>query len=105
MVELSAIWCVVKIGQMIHTQKTNRRDLLKGIMGAAVGLAIPDSSRAFTGTSATDSAAELNPGTFRLLPLGEVRPTGWLRRQLRIQADGMGGHLDEFWPDVGSNSG
>jgi hypothetical protein len=24
---------------------------------------------------------------------------------LRIQADGLGGHLDEFWPDVGSNSG
>ena len=40
-----------------------------------------------------------------MLPLGEVRPTGWLARQLRIQADGMGGHLDEFWPDVGPNSG
>jgi DUF1680 family protein len=105
MVELSAIKCVVEIGQMIDTQKTSRRDLLKGLMGAAAGLALPDSSHAFTGINAAKSAAELNPGTFRLLPLGEVRPTGWLRRQLRIQADGMGGHLDEFWPDVGSNSG
>lgn len=42
---------------------------------------------------------------FRSLPLGSVRPAGWLRRQLRIQADGMSGHLDEFWPDVGPNSG
>lgn len=23
-----------------------------------------------------------------------------LRRQLRLQADGLTGHLDEFWPDV-----
>ena len=41
---------------------------------------------------------------FQPLPLGEILPTGWLLRQLRIQADGMGGHLDEFWPDVGANS-
>lgn len=47
----------------------------------------------------------LTSGAMRLLPLGAVRPAGWLVRQLRVQADGMGGHLDEFWPDVGSNSG
>jgi DUF1680 family protein len=34
------------------------------------------------------------------LPLGAIRPQGWLARQLRIQADGISGHLDEFWPDV-----
>ncbi len=37
---------------------------------------------------------------FRPLPLADVRPDGWLARQLRIQADGLSGHLDEFWPDV-----
>ncbi len=38
--------------------------------------------------------------TFRPLPLGSIRPRGWLARQLRIQADGLSGHLDEFWPDI-----
>jgi DUF1680 family protein len=34
------------------------------------------------------------------LPLGHIRPTGWLQEQLQIQADGLHGRLDEFWPDV-----
>ena len=34
------------------------------------------------------------------LSLGSIRPKGWLLNQLRIQADGLSGHLDEFWPDI-----
>ncbi len=30
----------------------------------------------------------------------ELKPSGWLRRQLQIQAAGLSGHLDEIWPDV-----
>jgi hypothetical protein len=37
---------------------------------------------------------------FRPFPLASVSPRGWLAGQLRIQADGLSGHLDEFWPDV-----
>ena len=43
--------------------------------------------------------------TFRALPVGAVRPQGWLLDQLRIQANGLTGHLDEFWPDVSRQSG
>ncbi len=45
------------------------------------------------------------PMALQPVALGQVLPAGWLRRQLRVQADGIGGHLDEFWPDVGANSG
>ncbi|MFZ0745574.1 MAG: beta-L-arabinofuranosidase domain-containing protein [Terracidiphilus sp.] len=39
------------------------------------------------------------------MPLGSIRPAGWLKNQLRIQADGLSGHLDETWADVGPDSG
>ncbi|NWG13625.1 MAG: glycoside hydrolase family 127 protein [Acidobacteria bacterium] len=62
-------------------------------------------------SSAQDRRGSARPGrettpriaepAFRPLPLGSIRPAGWLLRQLRIQADGLSGHLDEFWPDVG----
>jgi len=45
----------------------------------------------------------LVPRAFIPLPLGSIRPTGWLRNQLRIQADGLCGNLDEFWPPIKRN--
>ncbi len=43
---------------------------------------------------------QLLPLIYQPLPTGQVKPRGWLLRQLRIQADGLSGRLDEFWPDV-----
>ena len=31
---------------------------------------------------------------------GEIKPRGWLKRQLQIQAEGLCGNLDKVWPDV-----
>ncbi|NGN64179.1 hypothetical protein G5C51_09710 [Streptomyces sp. A7024] len=37
--------------------------------------------------------------------LGEIRPEGWLRRQLELQAAGLTGQAEEIWPDLGPDSG
>ncbi len=45
----------------------------------------------------------LQPAAFLALPLGAVRPAGWLLNQLKTQAEGLTGHLDEFWPHVSND--
>lgn len=37
---------------------------------------------------------------YSMFPPSEIRPQGWLRRQLQIQADGLSGNLDRVWRDI-----
>ena len=46
----------------------------------------------------------LQPAVLLPLPLGSIHPTGWLRDQCRVQANGLTGHLEEFWPDLGPDN-
>jgi len=39
------------------------------------------------------------------LPLGAIRPTGWLRDQLEIMRDGTTGHLDEVYAKIKNDNG
>lgn len=56
-------------------------------------------------TTVKVTSSKLVKTAFETLPLGAIKPTGWLRDQLRIQADGFSGHLDEHWEDVGPRNG
>lgn len=63
------------------------------------------STRATRLSPVVKNRAPLAASAFYFLPAGSIRPRGWLVRQLRIQADGLSGHLGETWADVGPNSG
>ena len=55
--------------------------------------------------AAVPNRAPLNPNGVDPLPLTSVKPTDWLLEQLRLQANGLSGHIDEFWPSLTSDSG
>jgi len=52
----------------------------------------------------SQSEVSIQPVKLKPMPLGSIKPTGWLKNQLRIQADGLSGHLDEFWPDISDSA-
>jgi DUF1680 family protein len=56
------------------------------------------------GRGMSPSEISIQPVKLKPLPLGSIKPTGWLKNQLRIQADGLSGHLDEFWPDISDSA-
>lgn len=39
-------------------------------------------------------------GKYKFYTTNEIKPTGWLYKQLKIQAEGLSGNLDKIWPDV-----
>jgi len=91
----------------------SRREFIK-IISAAVVSAGNFASGARGSTTAGEGEPKtgivfnrkpLRPNSFYPLPLTSIRPQGWLLKQLEIQAAGLSGHLDEFWPDLGPESG
>ncbi|MEZ5073108.1 MAG: glycoside hydrolase family 127 protein [Bacteroidales bacterium] len=51
-------------------------------------------------TDVLQNRPPLRPKPLMELPLGSIRPEGWLRQQMERMASGMTGHLDEWYPEV-----
>ena len=59
-------------------------------VGASAAFAVPQSRE-----GPLPGAPQYTP-----LPVGDVVPEGWLLEQLKLQADGLSGHLAMFWNDI-----
>ena len=51
-------------------------------------------------TNPLQNRLPLVPKAYMELPLGAVKPEGWLLQQLQLMKEGMTGHLDEWYPSV-----
>ena len=45
------------------------------------------------------------PFPYSPVPLGSVSPRGWFLRELIVQKNGLTGHIDGIWEDLGASSG
>jgi len=58
---------------------------------------------AVVGMTVAGFAGPTVDGAMTVLPLGSVRPEGWLRSHLERQAAGLTGHAEELYDDIGKS--
>lgn len=76
------------------------------LLAAAACLTLPAAAPPVAPASeSVSNRSPLQPNAYNPLPLTSVKPAGWLLDQLKLQAKGLTGHLDEFWPDLSEKSG
>ena len=55
------------------------------------------------GLNAAIGAEVLRQPAMDVLPPGSVQPEGWLKTQLQLQAEGLTGHAEELYDDIGKS--
>ena len=75
------------------------------LLAATVAMSSPDFSVKYVSRPTVGmndyyvgNRAPLAPTPFRKLPVGAIKPEGWVLKQLQLQADGFVGHLTEISP-------
>ncbi|WP_019987456.1 beta-L-arabinofuranosidase domain-containing protein [Rudanella lutea] len=68
-------------------------------------LSVLVSMAALAQTTPVANRAPLAPTPYTELPLGSIRPMGWLRTQLETMNQGSTGHLDEYYPKIKNDNG
>jgi hypothetical protein len=96
--------CVVGVLQYAPTEsQISTVKFTKFLIHETQAIQFPQKGHIMTQTK-LEIKSTLAPSAFQELPLGAVKPKGWLLKQLRLQANGQTGHLEEIWSDVGPNS-
>ena len=92
---------------MTDLAKLSKREFLATASGAAIAAFVEPATAKGDAAArpVVKTRAPLVAPQFHPFPTGSIKAQGWLKSQLEIQAAGLGGRLDEVWPDVGPNSG
>lgn len=70
-----------------------------------VSNSLPVLASSVVSAAASDVAKEgLVPLVFEPLPLGSITPTGWMKDQMQLMADGLAGHQHDFYRYVAHSS-
>ncbi|MCG2716080.1 MAG: glycoside hydrolase family 127 protein, partial [Candidatus Marinimicrobia bacterium] len=84
---------------LLHSKNT--RVVLFGLLTAVMLIFVVNCS-SYEKSKKEQALLEL---PYTLLPIGDIQPEGWILHTLEAMRDGMTGHLDELWEDVGPNCG
>jgi hypothetical protein len=99
---------------MAEDRRKFLRKIGTGAAGIGLGAALSPLGALASGSKAAEGIREQGgisrlskavPAAYRALPLGAIRPKGWLLHQLQIMAEGTTGHLDEVYEKLKRDNG
>ena len=82
------------------SQAARDADAMPLLLPVLLALSLAPTSGTGLSTGSHSSIGALQPRAFEPVQLHEIAPHGWALKQLQIQANGLSGVLDKFWPQV-----